>query len=220
MPNGRLIIESPKSGSLNMATDEALMRLVEEPVLRLYRWAESAVSIGYFQSWLEAPKDRPFVRRYTGGGLVDHAKDLTYSLILPKGHPLDARGTASSYQAIHEAVAEALKREGFQADVVPVADPEENAACFQRAVKYDVATGDLKLAGAAQRRTKQGTLHQGSILPPGGYDWDSLAHALEQTLTPLLASPTIPSQLTEDEHTLAAELVETRYGTEEWNKQK
>lgn len=202
-----------------MAFDEALLRLSPSPVLRCYRWSEPAVSLGYFQSWREAG-DRPFVRRYTGGGLVDHAADFTYTISVPKGHPLDARGTANSYETIHRGVCAALCREGFSAEVTPSTDPQPHAACFQRAVKFDVVIGKTKVAGAAQRRSRFGTLHQGSLLLPSAFDWDSLTKSLQQELVPLLGETTEQAAPTPEELDLAQKLVATRYGTDDWNRQK
>jgi lipoate-protein ligase A len=38
-----------------------------------------------------------------------------------------------------------------------------STACFERAVRYDLMIRNQKIAGAAQRRTRDGLLHQGSI---------------------------------------------------------
>jgi lipoate-protein ligase A len=215
----RHIVHGRAGRYFNMAADEALLRLVELPVLRLYRWAEpDAISIGYFEKAADVPAGRPFVRRYTGGGLVDHSHDLTYTLALPKSHPLTQAGTGPSYQAIHRAVAEALARHGFDVHLTPVNDPTDHPACFQKAVRFDVVDGrGRKLAGAAQRRTREGCLHQGSILPGAPFDWDSLAQALTNCLTDVLGAPPMPSALSEAEAALAAELESTRYATSAWN---
>src|SRR5580692_3099009 len=97
----RLLLHGPDSPARNMAVDEALLREVREPVLRLYEWSVPAVSLGYFQSASLAPEDRPFVRRYTGGGLVDHARDITYTLVLPRAHPWMEFPAPESYAHIH-----------------------------------------------------------------------------------------------------------------------
>ncbi|MEM1156823.1 MAG: hypothetical protein AAGH72_01085 [Verrucomicrobiota bacterium] len=216
----RVIRQGEDNAARNMATDEALMQLITQPVLRFYRWSEPAVTIGYFQQWTEVPEGRPFARRYTGGGLVDHQADFTYSIIVPKEHPLDVRGTSSSYEDIHRAVASGLQREGFDVKVIPTSDPKPNAACFQRAVRFDVVSGARKVAGAAQRRSRTGTLHQGSIIPGGKFEWNSLSHSLQSELTPLLGESVTESMLTRNEQELAAELAEIRYATETWNRQK
>src|SRR5271155_3321183 len=86
MTSWRLLIHGPASPARNMAIDEALLREVREPVLRIYEWSVPAVSLGYFQPAALAG-ERPFVRRYTGGGLVDHAHDVTYTIVLPPANP-------------------------------------------------------------------------------------------------------------------------------------
>jgi lipoate-protein ligase A len=80
----------PHAAALNMAIDEALLRTAREPLLRIYRWARPAVSFGYFGKWADVHRawpEREAVRRWTGGGIVPHGDDLTYSLIVPREHP-------------------------------------------------------------------------------------------------------------------------------------
>ncbi|MBI5355524.1 MAG: hypothetical protein HZB68_03655 [Candidatus Aenigmarchaeota archaeon] len=45
----RFIDTGESSAAMNMAIDEALMLKSNVPVLRIYGWKPSAVSIGYFQ---------------------------------------------------------------------------------------------------------------------------------------------------------------------------
>ncbi|MFQ3671409.1 MAG: lipoate--protein ligase family protein, partial [Verrucomicrobiia bacterium] len=161
-----------------MAVDEALLRLVHVPTLRVYGWDAPALSIGYFDSCKDLPPDRPFVRRFTGGGLVDHTRDLTYSIIVPREHPLNQAGPQESYCLIHQAVALALETCGSAATVAEQPPEARGNACFQKPVKFDVVQGTNKLAGAAQRRTREGCLHQGSILPPQHLDLHTLTGAL------------------------------------------
>src|SRR5271156_7168226 len=108
MTEWRLLIHGPASPARNMAIDEALLREVREPVLRLYEWNVPAVSLGYFQHASLAPAGRPFVRRYTGGGLVDHARDITYTIVLPRAHPWMEFSAPESYCHIHRGVQAAL----------------------------------------------------------------------------------------------------------------
>ena len=104
----------------------------------------------------------------TGGGVVDHRQDQTYSLIIPRGHPLaEARG-AESYRIIHEAVAQALTTAGTPARLVSEDGAGDSAACFKRPVAWDVVGEDgRKLAGGGQKRTRAGLLHQGSVVKGG-----------------------------------------------------
>jgi lipoyl(octanoyl) transferase len=82
-----VIDETPHRAALNMAIDEALLLEGGDcPLFRAYHWLQRPVSIGYFSSWEQANAlypDREIVRRWTGGGVVEHGADFTYSLLLP-----------------------------------------------------------------------------------------------------------------------------------------
>ena len=112
------------------------------------------------------PEGRPFVRRYTGGGLVDHAHDVTYTVVLPRTHPWMQLSAPASYEQIHLGVQAALAACGIASELTPTASTAESEACFQKPVRFDIVAADAKLSGAAQRRTREGLLHQGSILLP------------------------------------------------------
>ena len=165
MTSWRLLTHGAGSPARNMAVDEALLRNVSAPVLRIYEWSVPAVSLGYFQPSALAG-DRPFVRRYTGGGLVDHAHDVTYTIVLPRAHPWMEMSAPESYCHIHRGVQAALKACGIVSELTPSAHDVESHACFAKPVKFDIVAPTGKLSGAAQRRTREGLLHQGSILLP------------------------------------------------------
>jgi len=200
-----------------MAVDEALLRHVQTPLLRIYGWEMACVSIGYFQKATVAPSDRPFVRRYTGGGLVEHGHDLTYTLVLPADHPLTTAGTLPSYRSIHQAVAHALQECGVECSLATAEPKKDDPSCFLKPVPADVldSTGN-KLAGAAQRRTKQGCLHQGSILLSGGIP-GNLQEKLAQSIQKCLRTDLQISPLTPEEEKFSHEMVLSRYGTHAWN---
>lgn len=155
--------------SWHMAVDEALLRTTAVPALRIYRWRTRTVSLGYFLPGEMTPQwqagEVEHVRRWTGGGCVVHDHDLPYSLIVPSGEILAAQRVAVSYEIIHAALAQALHAQGIDAFL---ADQESGHGvdCFQHAVQADVLGSGGKLAGAGQRRTRQGLLHQGSIHCP------------------------------------------------------
>jgi lipoate-protein ligase A len=211
----RVLLDQEGTPAWNMAVDEALLRLCKEPILRFYGWSEPAVSIGYFQPYAVVPQGRSFIRRYTGGGLVDHAVDFTYTIVLPKRHELYAAGTAVSYERIHEAIAEGLRTAGVDASLAPCCFEGDAKACFQKPVKFDVMSQSQKLAGAAQRRTREGCLHQGSLQVP--MPFDLIKTSLEPGLVRLLDNQFAASKLTEQEIVLAHDLESKRYGTKEWN---
>jgi lipoate-protein ligase A len=158
--------ETPRDGPLNMAIDETLLLTSTEPVLRVYRWSGPWVSFGCFVPCGEARTafpERPLVRRWTGGGIVDHQADWTYSLIIPGRHPLANRSTAGRYHDIHQALVTALSAVNIQATLADAPLPGLGGQCFQQPVHADVLCAGKKIAGAAQRRTRHGLLHQGSV---------------------------------------------------------
>ena len=206
--------ETERHGPEQMALDEALLEHAERPLLRSYRWAGQAVSFGYAQS-LAAVRQSfpswPAVRRWTGGGIVEHGYDWTFALIVPSIEPLSAARPEDTYRSIHARVAAALNELGFPARL---SDSEQGAgvmACFSSPAKHDVMGLDrLKLCGGAQRRTRRGFLHQGSIqnlcLPP-----DFAVRLLEH-----LAIKTLRFSPNRATWTRTQELVSEKYGTVAW----
>src|ERR1700722_14928864 len=100
-----IIDPAPHAAPLNMAIDEALLHAASEPILRVYRWIRPAVSFGYFGRFddvAEAWPGREMVRRWTGGGVVAHGEDITYTLIVPRGLPFFQNSARESYRLIHE----------------------------------------------------------------------------------------------------------------------
>ena len=140
-----------------MAIDEALLDAIDGPVLRVYRWARPAVSFGYFERWKPvqaAHPDREAVRRWTGGGVVLHGDDFTYSLLLPPGGVPIMEGAAGSYKIIHHALCQALQDIKINAEPAPTSAEKLSQACFENPVRYDVLVDGRKVAGAAQRRAR------------------------------------------------------------------
>jgi lipoate-protein ligase A len=213
----RLLIHGAGSPARNMAVDEALLRLVREPVLRLYEWSVPAVSLGYFQAAYLAG-DRPFVRRYTGGGLVDHAHDLTYTVVLPRSHPWMEMSAPESYCHIHHGVQAALTACGITSELTPAAHDVESHACFAKPVKFDIVVPTGKVSGAAQRRTREGLLHQGSILLPDPARNGDLRAGFAKAFATKLELAIKASELTAEESARAAELERERYSTDAWNR--
>jgi lipoate-protein ligase A len=213
----RLLIHGADSPARNMAVDEALLRLVREPVLRIYQWSVPAVSLGYFQAAMLAG-ERPFVRRYTGGGLVDHAHDVTYTIVLPRAHPWMEMSAPESYCHIHRGVQSALAACGVVSELTPSAHNVESDACFAKPVKFDIVAPTGKLSGAAQRRTREGLLHQGSILLPDPARNAALRTSFAKAFAAKLKLILDPGELTAEESVRAKELEHKRYSTDAWNQ--
>jgi lipoate-protein ligase A len=216
----RLIEHGDASPARNMAVDEALLREVRAPVLRIYGWNIPAISLGYFQPAVIAPDGRPYVRRYTGGGLVDHAHDVTYTIVLPRAHPWLELSAPASYEQIHLGVQAALAACGIVSELAPTASAAQSEACFQKPVLHDIVAADAKLSGAAQRRTREGMLHQGSILLPDPARNDDLRRGFASAFAQRLDLTLKPSELTPQEEMRAGLLERDRYATEGWNRSR
>jgi hypothetical protein len=156
----------------NMAIDEALLEsapMLERPVLRFYSWNEPAASFGYFQKHAEIERMthlRPLVRRPTGGGLVPHDADWTYSVAFPPGDAWYALRAEASYLRVHEWLRDAFLRLKVETEVALDARRALAGQCFAGHEKSDLLWRGKKIAGAAQRRTRHGLLIQGSVQPP------------------------------------------------------
>jgi lipoate-protein ligase A len=157
-----------------MAWDEALLEAAPRlgrPVLRFYGWTEPAATFGYFQKFAEIRRLtslRPLIRRPTGGGLVPHDADWTYSLVFPAGDPWHHLRAVESYRRAHEWIQAAFARVGVAVELSPCCRRDAPGQCFIGAEQSDVLWQGRKIAGAAQRRTRDGLLIQGSIQPPTG----------------------------------------------------
>jgi lipoate-protein ligase A len=167
-----LLRDSPAGSAWNMAVDETLLLAAESiglPVVRLYAWTEPAGTFGYSQSYAEVARAtglRPLVRRPTGGGLVPHNADWTYSLVFPPHHAWYRLRAEESYRQAHLWIAGSFARLGITTELAPCCRKEIPGQCFVGAEKYDVLWLGRKIAGAAQRRPKNGLLIQGSVQPP------------------------------------------------------
>ncbi|MEM9237053.1 MAG: hypothetical protein AAGB14_09755, partial [Verrucomicrobiota bacterium] len=196
----------------NMAVDEWLLRHVETPVLRVYGWEPGWGSYGYFVPDEEAAAVMPGlqrVRRWTGGGIVDHRNDWTYTLVVPRADPLAELKGGESYRLIHEALVAALREEGVDCRLSGERTVARGGECFGLAVEHDVIDADgKKLAGAGQRRTAGGLLHQGSV---AGCQSPSLGPRLADLLSESCQEVTL-----EIPNTTIAASIGSRYGRSEW----
>jgi lipoate-protein ligase A len=222
----------------NMAVDVLLLQRYPEPAaprFRHYGWRGPSFTFGYSQklAWVrdQLPAGVAFdlCRRPTGGGIVDHREDWTYALIVPRGHAFEAERASLGYRAVHERLCAALLAQGVPARlksaVEPPAEGREGGpagVCFESAEIHDVVHGatGAKIAGAAQKRNKQGLLFQGSIWRPaaagtGPVDWERFGAEFAEGLAALLgaaATPTPWPELNEDE----VEGLREQYSSPDW----
>lgn len=167
-PPWRLIPHETLEGFSTLAFDASLLKgNFPFPILRFYSWSRPCISYGYFQTPPEATSF-PAYRRVTGGGIVFHDKDLTYSLTYPRASA-PTWSVRRSYLEIQAVVQRALITLGVEA--VQCRDDAPGYFCFEHPVIGDLLYRGKKIAGAAQRRMGSRLLHQGTILiEPLGID--------------------------------------------------
>jgi len=173
-PPARLLVEAqPRSGAWNMAFDEALLEAAvrrSQIALRIYRWAEPTLSLGYFQKAVPPDFDAPLralprVRRLSGGGAILHDQEWTYSCAIPRTHRFAARPEAL-YDAVHSALVRALAARFVTARPRGTNDRAADTAflCFLRGDARDLLIAGHKIVGSAQRRRRGAVLQHGSVL--------------------------------------------------------
>lgn len=173
--------EEPFDGPMQMALDEELLRVVARPTLRIYRWTAPSVTFGYFQSLeaaLQAYPGVPLVRRWTGGGMVEHGKDLTFSLMIPKGEPAASMPPSAFYGELHRRLAGWLS--GLLSSEVRLAGEGDiviGPQCFKAPAGNDLLLSGQKILGGAQRRSAGALLYQGSLQGLGSLSMDFRAMA-------------------------------------------
>ena len=203
----------PHPAALNMAVDETLLQGLAVPRMRVYRWLRPSVSFGYFEKYEAVRSGHPGldpVRRWTGGGVVPHGADLTYSLLVPAGHPFFKCPVAESYRVIHEALAAAIHEVGIAVSMAPDAVEKISQACFENPARHDLLAGGQKIAGAAQRRAKLGLLHQGSVQNV------ALPEGFSARLAAGFAARVNERMISAADLDAARALAEVKYATEAW----
>ena len=253
--NWRLLFTPNVDPYMNMAIDEALTRECidseDRPAtIRFYTWKETSCSIGYFQKMkavLKAQNNKkiPVVRRPTGGGIVYHGNDITFSIVKKRMQPSRQENITSFYKLIGESLLRGLEKLGFTCtsyypeetshrsaqEGKPLNDSHtQQSFCSETPTKYDIMINGNKVAGYAARKS------QGAVLCQGYLDvnkrwkeqyngsrekaiqllFDNLASSFKNVFGITLTS----SQLTEEEMRSANELRDKKYACDEWNYRK
>lgn len=182
MPDSFLILPFLReSAAVNMATDLWLFQEYPDaslPRFRRFAWNRPSVTFGYGQdfSWvLEETKcaEIDLCRRPTGGGIVKHGEDWTYSLVFPPSHPVCEGSASEVYLHVHRSISVSLAKCGVDTVLLPCKEGSCSVTprkvipgqCFLEPVARDVilSATDSKIAGAAIKRTRAGLLLQGTI---------------------------------------------------------
>ncbi len=236
----RLLVHTKGSPAWNMAVDEALFASAIEkkslPCLRVYTWKNPCATFGCFvdyervRHFLSETFPRRFrfcaVRRPTGGGIVLHGDDLTFSLCGETQPFFGVRDVQETYEKIHRAVVAGFSKAAFFAQELFINEEDEKeknseqpGVCFQAPVRHDVMKGEKKFAGGAQRRSGNFFLHQGTIqLEAGTLSFTEALSALCGGFREEFDAEFQISTLSADEKSKTKRLESIKYCAKSWNK--
>ncbi len=167
-----------------MALDEEIFRQYLEDgvgVFRLYQWQGPSFTYGFSQN-PEGQIDLPrcasdgvqIAKRITGGGILFHYDEITYSFVCSKTDVGEPQGVFVSYRDICAFLMQfyqslglnpvfALQAESFKNRCAP------HQLCSASNEKYDIVVDGKKIGGNAQKRKRQVIFQHGSI--PCRIDW-------------------------------------------------
>ena len=227
-----VIPDSTATAAQNMAYDFLLLQRYQPADairFRHYNWSRAAFTFGLSQrfSYVSSEVDdlsAELVRRPTGGGVVNHLDDWTYALVIPASHPLAKGQPIDTYRAVHECIVNAMLRQNVLVEL-NLSTPDDHApsVCFNKAELYDVVLQNLpsKIAGAAQKRSKNGFLMQGSIWKPmvSSLEWNRFYNDLVIELATLMQGEveyvSAPSWAPSEEEALTEQ-----FDSEDWNQRR
>ena len=162
---------------------ELLLQGVVAPSLRVYGFVAGSITYGHFirpEAWLKANYESA-AQRPTGGGLIFHEGDFSFTLALPSDHFLVKKPTLERYQLINNIVLTSINRLlpavccSLQSGVKPEGIVEE--LCMANPTAYDIILDHKKVGGSAQRKTAKGFIHQCSLFVHP-LQWDTIAQKL------------------------------------------
>lgn len=150
--------------------------VLREPVLHLFEWARPTLTYGTLvkpQNLLDLQQvtalGLDMAQRPTGGGVMFHVDDLSFSLAIPAHSAAFSASPERNYawvnQAVSQAIESCMESSGATLLLDSLAPPNARAArfCMSVPTRYDILWRGKKVGGAAQRCTRAGFLHQGSI---------------------------------------------------------
>jgi len=175
----RLISSGFCSASQNMAYDEALLinyKRINKPSLRIYGFSSLSFSLGYFQNpleilnWQECKRRNVFfVRRPTGGGLIPHKTELTYSIVCSRFDlGLKNNFKENLIKSLSLFIFKLYDKLGFKPrypkNLKKNSKERKSWLCLLNLEPFDILVKEKKIGGFAQRRRKDLILQQGIIL--------------------------------------------------------
>ena len=231
MEKGLIIETQPLDVYGQMAADEALCEAMPAPyLLRFYNWKGPGITFGYSQrrSQVQQAIDAAgcgitaVTRRPTGGGIVFHETDLTFSFIFPSPGVLFEPG--KTYERLHRSINAEYARLGISFDLLnektkdySVNDPVMN--CFSKPVDKDILYNGKKVLGGALRKFGEHMLYQASFQAPDARQ-NAATHrnAVIRALAGEYGLTWESAAMPEAAAAKAAQIAADKYATAQWNE--
>ena len=229
--------------ALDQVLSEEVGAGIRKPTLRIWEWEKPAVVLGSFQSVknevdTENAEKYGFdiVRRISGGGamFMEAGSVITYSIYAPLDL-VQGMSFADSYAFLDEWVIVALKSLGIEASYVPLNDITSptgkiggaaqkrlgsGAVLHHVTMSYDM-DGDKMvqvLRIGREKMSDKGTKSANKRVDPlrsqTGLTRAEIIDAMKKTFVGLYGAT--PDEITADELAKAEQLVDEKFGTEEW----
>ena len=214
-----------------MACDEIMCDSIPEKfILRFYNWKEPGITFGYSQrhhfvadaARKEGKQNFSMTRRPTGGGIVYHETDLTFSFIFH--YPGEFFKPLEIYKRIHNAINSQYALSGHKFNLLEKKNSDYDINnptmdCFQKPVDMDILRNGKKALGGALRKFGDYTLYQASlqldkVRKNSEFHKDIIAKAFSKEFN----ISWIDERLTKTRLETLETLVQSKYSAIEWNK--
>lgn len=185
MKSFRLIRSKASSAAHNMNFDEKIFnRYLDDGigVFRVYRWEKPSFTCGFSQNpENEINLDKcasdgiQIAKRMTGGGIIFHNDEITYSFVCSKEDVGEPQGIFVAYRNICKFLIRFYESLGVSAEfALQARNFKERSAphqlCSASYEKYDIVIAGRKIGGNAQKRKRRIIFQHGCI--PLRVNWD------------------------------------------------
>jgi lipoate---protein ligase len=154
------------SAETHMGLDASLvtsLSSLKRPLLHLFEWQRPAITYGYFISPEEHlqinQSDFDYARRPTGGGILFHFGDFSFSLAVPSSSFFFSN-IEESYQRLNAPLLEVLKEYFVPPEPFDCVYKKDKNFCMANPTRFDLIWNGYKVGGCAERRTSCGLVHQ------------------------------------------------------------
>lgn len=213
----------------HMAADEILCSLPEKYMLRFFNWQGFGITYGYSQRAAQVEQAvknagkniNCITRRPTGGGMVFHEDDITFSFIFPSPELMFEPN--KTYEKLHSAINKKYAECGeifslMSEKTKSYAVNSPAMACFSKPVNLDILYNGTKVLGGALRKFGSRMLYQGSFQAPKARERKNfhqmvISNALAEAFNIKWEVKNFTSHMTNAAEKLAKE----KYSTQAWN---